>query len=74
VLAVDVSPGNDWSQVQVWYAPLGKLGTTAWPVDGFIYADRKAQQIARPVAPPMQAAPTREEPSKDFLNAFADFQ
>jgi surface antigen len=74
VLAVDVSPANDWSQVQVWYAPLGKLGTTAWPVDGFIYTDRKPQPIARPAAPPMQAAPKREGPSRDFLNAFADFQ
>ena len=40
VKAVDVSPANDWSQVRVWYAPLGDLGTTAWPVEGFIYADR----------------------------------
>lgn len=37
VRAVDVSPGNDWSQVRVWYAPIGNLGTTAWPVNGFIY-------------------------------------
>ncbi|MEO6040506.1 MAG: CHAP domain-containing protein [Croceibacterium sp.] len=35
--AVDVSPANDWSEVRVWYAPLGDLGTTAWPVEGFIY-------------------------------------
>lgn len=41
VRAVDVSPGNDWSAVRVWYAPLGDLGTTHWPVDGFIY-NRKA--------------------------------
>ena len=37
VRAVDVSPGNDWSEVRVWYAPLGGLGTTHWPVEGFIY-------------------------------------
>lgn len=37
VRAVDVSPGNDWSEVRVWYAPLGGLGTTHWPLEGFIY-------------------------------------
>ena len=40
VQAVDVSPANDWSEVRVWYAPLGDLGTTAWPVHGFIYPER----------------------------------
>lgn len=40
VRAVDVSPGNDWSEVRVWYAPLGSLGTTHWPVNGFIYNAR----------------------------------
>lgn len=37
VLAMDVSPRNDWSEVRVWYQPLGGLGTTHWPVAGFIY-------------------------------------
>ncbi len=37
VRAVDVSPAGDWSAVRVWYAPLGGLGTTHWPVEGFIY-------------------------------------
>jgi len=37
VRAVDVSPTNDWSEVRVWYAPIGDLGTTRWPVNGFIY-------------------------------------
>lgn len=37
VRAVDVSQANDWSEVRVWYAPLGGLGTTHWPVEGFIY-------------------------------------
>ena len=36
VEAVDVSPDNDWSQVRVWYAPIQGLGSTAWPVAGFI--------------------------------------
>lgn len=40
VLVRDVSEANDWSRVRVWYAPLGELGTTAWPIDGFIYPQR----------------------------------
>ena len=39
VRAVDVSPNNDWSAVRVWFAPLGKLGTTSWPLNGFIYPE-----------------------------------
>lgn len=37
VRAVDVSPAGDWSEVRVWFAPLDGLGTTHWPVNGFIY-------------------------------------
>ena len=37
VRAVDVSPDNDWSEVRVWFAPIQGLGTTHWPVRGFIY-------------------------------------
>jgi surface antigen len=40
VRAVDVSPDNSWSEVRVWYAPIGDLGTTHWPVNGFIYKGR----------------------------------
>ncbi|WP_373489378.1 CHAP domain-containing protein [Blastomonas sp.] len=46
VLAVDVSPGNDWSEVRVWYAPIGDLGTTHYPIHGFIYPAGKAPQNA----------------------------
>lgn len=37
--AVDVSANGDWSEVKVWYAPQGDLGTTAYPTQGFIYAE-----------------------------------
>lgn len=37
VRVVDVSDDNDWSRVRVWYTPLGDLGTTHYPVNGFIY-------------------------------------
>jgi surface antigen len=34
---VDVSPGNDWSLVRVFYPRIGDLGTTAFPARGFIH-------------------------------------
>lgn len=37
VRVVDVSDDNDWSAVRVWYAPAQSLGTTHWPLYGFIY-------------------------------------
>ena len=39
VRAVDVSAAGDWSQVKVWYGPMGGLGTSANTAYGFIYAD-----------------------------------
>ncbi|TMM48689.1 CHAP domain-containing protein [Qipengyuania marisflavi] len=77
VLAIDVSPDNDWSQVRVWYAPLDAVGNTAWPVEGFIYPDtaRKSRRVhvARAATPPANA-PAREKSSKRFLAAFADIK
>lgn len=74
VLAVDVSPNNDWSAVRVWYAPIGDVGKTVWPVAGFIYSDKatgkRPVQIAR--AAPVQP-PVRKETSKAFQAAFANF-
>ncbi len=46
VRAVDVSPENDWSMVRVWYAPIQGMGTTAWPVRGFIYGDKSKPTAA----------------------------
>ncbi len=37
VRAIDVSPQGDWSRVRIWYAGNGDLGTTSYPVSGFIY-------------------------------------
>ncbi|GAA0738861.1 CHAP domain-containing protein [Sphingomonas japonica] len=39
VRAVDVSDAGDWSSVRVWYGPIGDLGTSANPANGFIYGD-----------------------------------
>jgi surface antigen len=58
VRAVDVSPDNDWSAVRVWYAPIGDLGTTHWPVNGFIYKrkPRKGEEHLTPPATTVLAA------------------
>jgi surface antigen len=37
VRAVDVSAAGDWSVVRVWFAAVGGLGTSTYPVNGFIY-------------------------------------
>jgi CHAP domain len=41
VRAVDVSEAGDWSRVRVWYTPNEALGSTEWPVHGFIYPKQK---------------------------------
>lgn len=37
VRAVDVSAKGDWSEVRVWYGRTAGLGTSSYPVNGFIY-------------------------------------
>jgi surface antigen len=37
VRVIDVSDAGDWSKVRVWYAPLRDLGTSTYPLFGFIY-------------------------------------
>ena len=53
VRAIDVSPEGDWSQVKVWFAPLGDLGTSVYPVNGFIYPDETPDWISgiKPIQP-----------------------
>lgn len=46
VEVIDVSEANDWSEVRVWYAPLGGIGTGAHPTYGFVYPDAEAVQLA----------------------------
>lgn len=53
VRMIDVSEAGDWSQVRVWYAPLADLGTTHWPVHGFIYPGRATP---KPIMPKLDYA------------------
>ena len=41
VTMVDVSPRGDWTQVKVWYNPIGDLGTSIYPTYGFIYGSAR---------------------------------
>lgn len=41
-LVVDVSAGNDWSAVRVWYPPIDRIGTHVYPTYGFILPRRPA--------------------------------
>lgn len=49
VRAIDVSDAGDWSRVKVWFGPVGGLGTSAYPTNGFIYSGGSAPEA--PVAP-----------------------
>tara|TARA_R110000772_G_scaffold256395_2_gene372941 strand:+ start:703 stop:1401 length:699 start_codon:yes stop_codon:yes gene_type:complete len=44
VAAVDVSKKGDWSRVKIWYAPIGALGKTAYPANGFIYPSNRPEK------------------------------
>lgn len=57
VRAVDVSAAGDWSEVRVWFASNGDLGTTSYPLNGFIYA---AGHAAKPstIQPDMTPLPS----------------
>ena len=77
VRAVDVSPGNDWSEVRMWYAPIHALGGSHWPVQGFIYQGRApetSREANRPSSYPLPAlhlayAPRHHEPAMRPLAA-----
>ena len=56
VRAVDVSPNGDWSQVKVWYAPTAGLGTTVYPVKGFIYPNGDGSDAATTTAKAVMGA------------------
>lgn len=38
VPVIDVSPGNDWTRVRVWWPPTNQMGVTEYATFGFIEA------------------------------------
>ena len=74
VRAIDVSPANDWSEVRVWFAPIEGLGTTHWPLNGFIYPERGADRLEAPrmVFAAADVRPARKSRiGSDFLKGIA---
>ena len=74
VRAIDVSPANDWSEVRVWFAPIEGLGTTHWPLNGFIYPDKGADRLEAPrmVFAAADVRPARKSRiGSDFLKGIA---
>jgi len=69
VRAVDVSPENDWSMVRVWYAPIEGMGTTAWPVRGFIYGDKSKPTAAETKLVRTNEAGKKAKSGKDPIGA-----
>ena len=56
---IDTSANNDWSQVRVWHGPTNQLGSTDFPISGFIYpADYTppAQSVAASAVTPTERA------------------
>ncbi len=62
VRAVDVSDAGDWSAVRVWFGRIGGLGTTVYPIKGFIYADSAPEPDAADL-PATPAQPARLRPT-----------
>ena len=56
VRAIDVSAAGDWSQVRVWFAPLGDLGLSTYRVNGFIYP---GDSMPNPFTTPLMARNTK---------------
>jgi surface antigen len=72
VRVIDVSAAGDWSAVRVWYAPIQGLGSSNWPIQGFIYPSRpgKAEMLdgREPVRVIEPSAPKQaEDPIADLI-------
>jgi len=48
---VDVSEGNDWSRVRVWYPPIEALGSSVFRAYGFVLPEGTFASRLRPVPP-----------------------
>lgn len=66
VTLTDVSPDNDWSVVKVWYRDMEGLGTTTYPVSGFIYGSPLDGALN------VRAAPELTGRDPDYVGALID--
>jgi hypothetical protein len=65
VTLTDVSPDNDWSEVRVWYRDMDGLGSTTYPLYGFIYGNTVEGAKAH-------AAPELTSRAPDYVGALID--
>lgn len=65
VTLTDVSPDNDWSEVRVWYRGMEGLGSTTYPLYGFIYPSTVDGVKAR-------QAPELTSRAPDYVGALID--
>ncbi len=67
VTLTDVSQAGDWSAVRVWFRDMDGLGSSTYPVYGFIYGTPAAPTQAR-----AKAAPELTGRDPDYVGALID--
>jgi surface antigen len=70
VTLFDVSPDNDWSEVRVWYRGMHGLGSSTYPIYGFIYG--KPAKDAPDVVHAARPAPQLTSQHPDYVGALID--
>ncbi|WP_229727022.1 CHAP domain-containing protein [Sphingomonas alpina] len=70
VTLTDVSPEKDWSEVKVWYRDMDGLGSTVYPVYGFIYG--MPDKTAGRAVTRAHAAPELSGNDPDYVGALID--
>lgn len=70
VTLFDVSPRGDWSMVKVWYRDRNGLGSSVYPVNGFIYGapDRSTGKAVRRATP----SPELSSRQPDYVGSLID--
>ena len=67
VTLTDMSPDGDWSAVRVWYRDMDGLGSTTYPVYGFIYGTPATHSQVR-----AKTAPELTGRDPDYVGALID--
>ncbi|MGN6374208.1 MAG: CHAP domain-containing protein [Sphingomonas sp.] len=70
VTLFDVSEDNDWSEVRVWYKGMHGLGSTTYPIYGFIY--EAPAKDARDAVRKARPAPELTGRDPDYVGALID--
>jgi surface antigen len=71
VTLFDVSPAGDWSEVKVWYRDTRGLGSTIYPVNGFIYGRPASGAKVATARPAPELTGDRPDYVGSLLDAYA---